>query len=141
MDLEKIIESLDPVDQESFLEVAQEYLTSLTREVAQNDFIKFTHEMWPGFIDGRHHKIMAKKFEEIASGECKRLIINMPPRHTKSEFASYLLPAWFLGKFPDKKIIQTSNTAELAVGFGRKVRNLVGSEQYSRIFPDRHPTI
>ena len=136
MDLEKIIESLDPVDQDAFLEVAQEYLTSLTREVAQNDFIKFAHEMWPGFIDGRHHKIMAKKFEEIANGTCKRLIINMPPRHTKSEFASYLLPAWFLGKFPGKKIIQTSNTAELAVGFGRKVRNLVGSEQYSRIFPD-----
>ena len=136
MDLEKIIESLDPVDQDAFLEVAQEYLTSLTREVAQNDFIKFAHEMWPGFIDGRHHKIMAKKFEEIANGMCKRLIINMPPRHTKSEFASYLLPAWFLGKFPGKKIIQTSNTAELAVGFGRKVRNLVGSEQYSRIFPD-----
>jgi predicted phage terminase large subunit-like protein len=92
--------------------------------------------MWPGFIDGRHHKIMAKKFEEIAEGKCKRLIVNMPPRHTKSEFASYLLPAWYLGKFPDRKIIQTSNTAELAVGFGRKVRNLVGSEQYARIFPD-----
>ena len=136
MDLEKIIESLDPVEQDAFLEVAQEYLTSLTREVAQNDFIKFAHEMWPGFIDGRHHKIMAKKFEEIAAGTCKRLIINMPPRHTKSEFASYLLPAWFLGKYPGKKIIQTSNTAELAVGFGRKVRNLVGSEQYARIFPD-----
>jgi len=136
MDLAKIIESLDPVDQEAFLEVAQEYLNSLTRETAQNDFITFTREMWPGFIDGRHHKIMAKKFEEIAAGTCKRLIINMPPRHTKSEFASYLLPAWFLGKFPDKKIIQTSNTAELAVGFGRKVRNLVGSDQYSRIFPD-----
>ena len=136
MDLAKIIESLDPVDQEAFLEVAQEYLNSLTRETAQNDFITFAHEMWPGFIDGRHHKIMAKKFEEIANGTCKRLIINMPPRHTKSEFASYLLPAWFLGKFPDKKIIQTSNTAELAVGFGRKVRNLVGSDQYSRIFPD-----
>ena len=100
MDLEKIIESLDPVDQEAFLEVAQEYLNSLTRETAQNDFIKFAHEMWPGFIDGRHHKIMAKKFEEIAAGTCKRLIINMPPRHTKSEFASYLLPAWFFRKIP-----------------------------------------
>jgi predicted phage terminase large subunit-like protein len=60
----------------------------------------------------------------------------MPPRHTKSEFASYLLPAWYLGKFPDKKIIQCSNTAELAVGFGRKVRNLVSSEMYSKIFPN-----
>jgi predicted phage terminase large subunit-like protein len=79
---------------------------------------------------------MAKAFERVAKGEIKRLIINMPPRHTKSEFASYMLPAWFLGKFPNKKIIQCSNTAELAVGFGRKVRNLLDSEQYSQIFPN-----
>ena len=79
---------------------------------------------------------MAEAFERVARGECKRLIINMPPRHTKSEFASYLLPAWFLGKYPGKKVIQTSHTAELAVGFGRKVRNLVDSEAYKKIFPD-----
>ena len=78
---------------------------------------------------------MAAAFEEVANGTCKRLIINMPPRHTKSEFASYLLPAWFLGKYPSKKVIQTSHTAELAVGFGRKVRNLVDSEVYKSIFP------
>ena len=136
MDLERIIESLDPVEQSAFLEAAEEYISSMNRELAQVDFIKFAHEMWPGFIDGRHHKIMAQKFQEIAEGKCKRLIVNMPPRHTKSEFASYLLPAWYLGKFPGRKIIQTSNTAELAVGFGRKVRNLVGSEQYAKIFPD-----
>ena len=78
---------------------------------------------------------MARAFEEVARGDVKRLIINMPPRHTKSEFASYLLPAWFLGKFPHKKVIQTSHTAELATGFGRKVRNLVDSDAYRRIFP------
>jgi predicted phage terminase large subunit-like protein len=78
---------------------------------------------------------MAAAFERVAEGKCKRLIINMPPRHTKSEFASYLLPAWFLGKFPHKKVIQTSHTAELAVGFGRKVRNLVDQEVYAKIFP------
>jgi predicted phage terminase large subunit-like protein len=77
---------------------------------------------------------MADAFERVASGDLKRLIINMPPRHTKSEFASFLLPSWFLGKFPEKKIIQTAHTAELAVGFGRKVRNLVSSEQYSKVF-------
>ena len=113
-----------------------EYEASLKREAAQKDFMAFAHEMWPGFIDGRHHKVMAKKFQDIAEGKLKRLIINMPPRHTKSEFASYMLPAWFLGKYPGKKIIQCSNTAELATGFGRKVRNLVGSEQYARIFPN-----
>jgi predicted phage terminase large subunit-like protein len=90
--------------------------------------------MWDGFISGKHHQIMADAFERVASGELKRLIINMPPRHTKSEFASYLLPAWFLGLYPEKKIIQTAHTAELATGFGRKVRNLVQSPAYDKVF-------
>jgi hypothetical protein len=82
---------------------------------------------------------MAEAFERVANGErANDSIINMPPRHTKSEFASYLLPAWFLGKFPHKKVIQASHTAELAVGFGRKVRNLVDSEVYTEIFPELH---
>jgi predicted phage terminase large subunit-like protein len=104
------------------------------REAAQDSYLDFVKLMWPGFISGRHHKIMAEAFERVARGELKRLIINMPPRHTKSEFASYLLPAWFLGKYPNKKIIQTAHTAELAVGFGRKVRNLVGADDYQKVF-------
>ena len=100
----------------------------------RESFLFFVRQMWPGFVSGKHHQIMADAFERVAKGSLKRLIINMPPRHTKSEFASYLLPAWFLGKFPEKKIIQTAHTAELAVGFGRKVRNLVQSEQYLKVF-------
>ena len=105
------------------------------REEARQSFMTFVKKVWPHFIEGAHHKRMAAAFERVARGECKRLIINMPPRHTKSEFASYLLPAWFLGNFPEKKIIQTSHTAELAVGFGRKVRNLVDSDVFSETFP------
>jgi hypothetical protein len=105
------------------------------RENAKNNFMHFVNKVWPSFIEGAHHKRMARAFEKVASGKLKRLIINMPPRHTKSEFASYLLPAWFLGKYPHKKVIQTSHTAELAVGFGRKVRNLVDQEIYTSIFP------
>ena len=105
------------------------------REEARGSFMTFVKKVWPHFIEGAHHKRMANAFERVARGECKRLIINMPPRHTKSEFASYLLPAWFLGNFPEKKIIQTSHTAELAVGFGRKVRNLVDSDVFSDTFP------
>ena len=108
----------------------------LEKERARDTFMGFVEKVWPEFIGGRHHKIMAKAFERVARGECKRLIINMPPRHTKSEFASYLLPAWFLGKYPNKKVIQTAHTAELSVGFGRKVRNLVDSDVYKDIFPD-----
>lgn len=122
------------------LRVLEAQLTKLeklkSRERSQTKFIDFANKVWPTFISGRHHKRMAEAFERVARGECKRLIINMPPRHTKSEFASYLLPAWFLGKFPHKKVIQSSNTGELAVGFGRKVRNLVDSEVYKDIFPD-----
>ena len=105
------------------------------REKARESFMAFVKKVWPSFVEGSHHKRMAKAFERVARGECKRLIINMPPRHTKSEFASYLLPAWFLGNFPEKKVIQTSHTAELAVGFGRKVRNLVDQDVYTEIFP------
>ena len=106
-----------------------------SRELCQHKFIKFVEKVWPTFISGAHHKRMADAFERVAEGKLKRLIVNMPPRHTKSEFASYLLPAWFLGRFPHKKVIQASHTAELAVGFGRKVRNLVDSEVYHEIFP------
>ena len=134
------IDKLIPYMSESDLRVLEAQLTKLeklkARELAQTKFIKFVERVWPTFISGRHHKRMAEAFERVANGTCKRLIINMPPRHTKSEFASYLLPAWFLGRFPHKKVIQTSHTAELAVGFGRKVRNLVDSEVYHDIFPD-----
>jgi len=131
-----LISQLPDGEREGIIAMAMQYQDAVSREKGQNNFLSFVKTMWPGFISGRHHAVMAKKFEDLASGKTKRLIINMPPRHTKSEFASYLLPAWFLGKFPEKKIIQCSNTAELAVGFGRKVRNLVDGETYAKIFPN-----
>jgi len=131
-----LISQLPEGEREGIIAMAIQYQDAVAREKGQNNFISFVKTMWPGFISGRHHAVMARKFEDIASGKLKRLIINMPPRHTKSEFASYLLPAWFLGKYPGKKIIQCSNTAELAVGFGRKVRNLVDGETYAKIFPN-----
>ena len=57
-----------------------------------------------------------------------------PPRHTKSEFASYLFPAWYIGKYPKKKIMQVSHNAELAARFGSKVRNLMNTKEYKEIF-------
>ena len=116
-------------------ELVEELEERKSAEQAQKSFMAFVRKVWPSFINGAHHVKMAEAFERVAEGKVKRLIINMPPRHTKSEFASYLLPAWFLGKFPNKKVIQTSHTAELAVGFGRKVRNLVDQDVYRDIFP------
>jgi predicted phage terminase large subunit-like protein len=79
---------------------------------------------------------LAGLFEEISRGVRKRVIVNIAPRHGKSELISYLAPAWFLGNHPAKKVIMASHTADLAVNFGRRVRNLVGSELYQDIFPD-----
>tara|TARA_R110002020_G_scaffold518_3_gene2560 strand:+ start:2211 stop:3677 length:1467 start_codon:yes stop_codon:yes gene_type:complete len=106
------------------------------REQTEKSFMKFVKHCYEGFIEGSHHKKVAEKFEQLAKNPGSRIIINMPPRHTKSEFASYLLPAWLIGKKPDLKIIQTTHTAELAVRFGRKVRNLMELEVYREVFPD-----
>ena len=135
IDLEKL-SKLPEEQQKVLLDLLDDYQKTKSQEQSAEHFLFFAKEMWAAFIEGYHHKIMADAFDDVKNGKLKRLIINMPPRHTKSEFASYLLPAWFLGCFPEKKIIQVAHTAELAVGFGRKVRNLVGSEDYKRVFPN-----
>ena len=118
------------------LALEQAKRTLSIREVAQNDFMAFVKHVYDGFIEGTHHKQVARQFEKLSMNPGSRIIVNMPPRHTKSEFASYLLPAWLIGKNPELKIIQTTHTAELAVRFGRKVRNLMELEIYKEIFPD-----
>jgi hypothetical protein len=104
-------------------------------ERCQENFLDFVKAMWPEFIAGRHHHIIAEKLERVARGELKRLIINMAPRHTKSEFASYLFPAWMMGRNSKMKIIQATHTTELAVNFGRKTKNLLDSDEYKEVFP------
>ena len=129
------IDSLPYEEQREILSLLDKLEDAREREKVTQKFLPFVKKVWPAFIEGAHHKIMADAFERVVNGKLKRLIVNMPPRHTKSEFASYLLPAWFLGRAPEKKVIQTAHTAELAVGFGRKVRNLVGDVSFQEIFP------
>jgi len=130
------IEGLTPFEQEEALKklLLRKKILELQGK-QKDDFLLFVRSVWPEFIAGNHHKIIAKKFEAIANKDIKRLIVNMPPRHTKSEFASFLFPAWMMGREPRLKIIQTSHTAELAQRFGRKVRNLIDTQDYQNIFP------
>ena len=107
-----------------------------TQDKCQNNFLSYVEHMWPEFICGRHHKIFADKLDKVASGKIKRLIVNMPPRHTKSEFASTFFPSFIMGKKPKMKIMQTTHTGELAVRFGRKVRNLMDQKEYKDVFPE-----
>ena len=133
--LKNKLQKLPPDQKQEILALLSELEEVRGKEESRTDFLTFVNRMWPAFISGRHHKVMADAFERVANGELKRLIINMPPRHTKSEFASYLFPAWYLGRYPEKKVIQTAHTAELAVGFGRKVRNLINQEDFQEVFP------
>ena len=130
------INTLSSSDKKELLVLLEEREKAVMRQSCQDNFMPFVKTMWSAFIEGEHHKRMADMFDRVSKGELKRIIINMPPRHTKSEFASHYLPAWFLGNFPDKKVIQTAHTSELAVGFGRKVRNLVNSKDFNTAFPD-----
>ena len=107
-----------------------------TQDKARTHFIDFVRYVWPQMIVGEHHKRMASMFDRIADGTLKRLIINLAPRHTKSEMSSYLLPAFLLGRDPRLQIIQATHTAELAVKFGRKVRDLVDDGRYQELFPE-----
>jgi predicted phage terminase large subunit-like protein len=88
-----------------------------------------------GNVDpARHQKFLIEKLEDVEDGRIKRLMIFMPPGHAKSTYASNLFPTWYLGRNPTRQIIGASHTSELAESFGRKVRNIIGSDEYQNIF-------
>jgi hypothetical protein len=114
------------------LDKAQEHKQ---KNLARTDMIAFAKSVYPGFKVGPHHRKLAKIFSEVIAGTKKRVIINIAPRMGKSEFSSYLFPAFFLGNFPEKKIIMGTHTAGLSEDFGRRVRNLLADEDYRGLFP------
>ena len=125
----------DPLTAEKRLKLELRLAQLTKNEECQENFLTYVRKLWPEFIAGRHHLIIAEKLERVARGELKRLIINMAPRHTKSEFASFLFPSWMMGRNPRMKIIQATHTTDLAVNFGRKTKNLIDSDEYKEIFP------
>ena len=135
MDLNQVDINKLPADvRKTFKQLQVLHAEKKIQNKAKDDFLSFVKCVWPDFVEGSHHRHIADKFNKLATGEINRLIINMPPRHTKSEFASYLLPAWMVGRDPKLKIIQATHTAELAIRFGRKAKNLIDSENYRKIF-------
>lgn len=138
MDLQAVIgqiAQLPSTERTELLRLLEELDTTRSIAAARKNFLPFVENLWPAFIEGPHHRIIAELFDDVMNGKKRRVIINMAPRHTKSEFASVYLPAFFLGRSPEKKIIQASHTADLAVGFGRRVRNIINSPEFHKIFP------
>ena len=135
VEINALLKTLTPTQKIEFLEELEEQHRRAGLKRAQGSMTSFAHAVYPGFKEGPHHRKLAKIFQAIANGEKKRVIINIAPRMGKSEFSSYLFPAWFLGQYPDKKIIMATHTAGLSEDFGRRVRNLIDSDEYKQIFP------
>ena len=134
--LEQALPHMTEKEQQRNLQLLKEYKQQITKDRGSKQFLDFIKHVYPNYIIGDHHRRLAQLFEDIANGKKKRIIVNIAPRHGKSELISYLAPAWFLGKHPAKKVIMASHTADLAVNFGRRVRNLVGSDAYKDVFPN-----
>jgi predicted phage terminase large subunit-like protein len=134
-ELMKAVPTMSPELKRSTLEKIRVFKKNWVQDHGKDNFLDFIAHVYPGYMVGAHHRKLAQIFEDIAAGKKKRVIVNIAPRHGKSELISYLAPAWFLGKYPHKKVIMASHTADLAVNFGRRVRNLVGSDAYKDIFP------
>lgn len=102
---------------------------------AYEDLIAFCKHMQSDYKVGKHHRILADMLMDIERGEKDRICVNIPPRHGKSQLVSIMFPAWYLGRNPNKKVMMVSHTTDLAVDFGRKVRNMIATDDYRAIFP------
>ncbi len=118
----------------------QEQITQLKTYIhakkCQDDLITFTQALFPDYECAKHHRLIADKLMAVERGEIKKLMIQCPPRHGKTELASIRFPAWFIGRNPSKQIISASYSGRLAETFGRKVRNTIADPEYAKIFPN-----
>ena len=133
--LQKALPHMSAVEKAELLQDLEEREKRARLAAAQDNMLGFATSVYPGFKIGPHHKKLAKIFTDVIEGKKKRVIINIAPRMGKSEFSSYLFPAYFLGKYPQKKIIMGTHTAGLSEDFGRRIRNLIDTEEYREIFP------
>ena len=137
-EIQQMLDNLDHFSPDEVAELeklAGELTTRKDNTAAYNDLIAFCKLMMPDFIVGKHHRMLADMLMAIEKGDKDRICVNIPPRHGKSQLVSIFFPAWFLGRNPDKKVMMVSHTTDLAVDFGRKVRNLIATDQYKSVFP------
>ena len=137
-EVQHMLDNLDSFSDEEIAEIdklVEELGVRKRNKTAYDDLIEFCKRMQPDYIVGRHHRILADLLMAIEAGDEDRICVNIPPRHGKSQLVSIFFPAWFLGRNPNKKVMMVSHTTDLAVDFGRKVRNLISLDDYKDIFP------
>jgi hypothetical protein len=136
-EVQQMLDNLDSYTPEEIVEIdriVDELAQRRLNVAAYDDLIEFCKRMQSDFIVGKHHRILADLLMAIERGDEDRICVNIPPRHGKSNLVSIMYPAWFLGRNPNKKVMMVSHTTDLAVDFGRKVRNLISTDEYQAIF-------
>lgn len=106
------------------------------RKTVHDSFLAFVRHMRPQYKQSWFQLFLIATLQRIGEGKEKRVILSMPPRHTKSEHCSRLFPAWLLGRNPNGKIIGTAYGDELAAGFNRDVQSIMDSARYREVFPN-----
>ncbi len=146
-EIDRLLANLDFFNHDEQVEILNTVTELEERSMAdlcRKSLLAFVMKVDPDYKVGVHHKKLAEMFEDMAfsrvrpdgSGRLRdRITVNIAPRFGKSQLTSIYFPAWFIGNFPDKKIMMISHTADLAVDFGRKVRNVVDTDLYHSIFP------
>ena len=134
--LQKVLPTMTVKEKMDLFEMLEEREKRLSNVLGRSDMLEFAKYVYPGFKVGAHHRKLAKIFTDVVEGKKKRVIINIAPRMGKSEFSSYLFPAYFMGRFPEKKIIMGTHTASLSEDFGRRVRNLIDTDEYRELYPE-----
>ena len=116
------------------------YAASLIEELARRKRARESFAAYLEYVDGRplprHIRFIADRLQAVADGDCNRMMISMPPSHAKSHTASQHFPAWFLSKYPKRRIVAASATQDLASSFGLKIRNIIKSDEHQRVFPE-----
>lgn len=110
------------------------HVLAARRELARRHLLDFATYIVPDYQRAEHHALICDHLEAVERGDIDRLMICMPPRHGKSQLASRLFPAWCMGRNPKTQIIAASYNSDLAMDFGRDVRNIVGSQEFGEVF-------
>ncbi len=113
-------------------------MSALLREDLSSFIIRSFQEVSPQtpYMHNWHIDLIASKLQQVADGKIKRLIINLPPRNLKSVCASVAFPAWYLGRFPNKKVICASYAYELANNLALQSRQVMVAPWYQEVFPN-----
>lgn len=133
--LKAALPTMSSSEKQHVLTILDEWARRKQAAKARTSLLAFVKKINPGYKIGPHHRILADRLEKAARGELDRLATAIAPRFGKSLLLSLYFPAWFMGNFPEQQLIISSHTADLAIDFGRKVRNLIDSAEYKSTFP------